>query len=92
MIIIILQGYQHGIVWESVTACLSGAAKLGRRQRGEKKCSLRERGRKLEHCAARSQRGGRVVILLTFFFFFYTIITSTKRGASAVEILGSPRH
>ena len=39
------------------TACLSGAAKLARRQRGEKKFGPRQRGRKLEHRAARSQRG-----------------------------------
>ena len=42
----------------AITACLSSAAKLARRQRGEKKCSPRESGRKLEHRAAWSQRGG----------------------------------
>ena len=30
------------------------------------------------------------LIFLTFFFLFYTILTSAERGASAVEILGSP--
>ena len=37
---------------------LSGAEKLARRQHGEKKCDPRERGRNLEHRAARWQRGG----------------------------------
>ena len=68
------------------TACLSGAAKLARRQRGEKKYSPRERGRKLEH------RAMWWLILPTFFFFSYTILTSTERGASAVENFGSPRY
>ena len=34
----------------------------------------------------------RWLFLRTFFFFFYTIITSTERGASAVENLGSSRY
>ena len=67
------------------TACLSGAVKSARRQRGEKKCDmrqcgrklehdLRQHGRKLEHRAARSQRGkGAVVVFFHFFFFSYTI-------------------
>ena len=63
------------------TACFSGAAKLARRQREEKKCSPRERGRKLEHRAASVARW---LFLLTFFFVFYATPTSTERGASAV--------
>ena len=75
------------------TACLSDVAKLARRQRGEKKCSPRECGRILEHRAAQSQRGGSAVVGSTYFFLlFYTILTSTERGASAVENLGSPRY
>ena len=70
-----------------ITACLSGAAKLARRQRGDKKCDPRERGRKLEHCAARSQRSGCFCSLFSSFSIQYF----TGRGASAVEILGS-RH
>ena len=68
------------------TACLSGALKLARRQRGEKKCGTRERGRKLEHRAARSQRNrSAVVVFAHFFFLFYTKNTYTERGASAVN-------
>ena len=70
------------------TVFLSGAAKLARRQRVEKKCSPRQRGRKLDHRAARA----RWLFLSTFLFFSYTILTSTERGASAVENLGSPRY
>ena len=39
-----------------------------------------------------SAAGARWLILLTFLFFFYTILTSSERGASAVENLGSPRY
>ena len=75
------------------TACLSGAAKLARRQCGEKKCAPCERGRKLEDRAARSQpRASAVVDFDHFFPFSYIILTSTDRGASVVENLGSPRH
>ena len=61
------------------------------------KCGPRESGRKWEHCAVgvlrgSSAAGARWFVLLTFFFFFYSILTSTKRGASAVENLGCPRH
>ena len=56
------------------TACHSGAAKLARRQRGEKKCDPREHGRKLEH---------RWLFCSLFLFFFNTKLTSTERGASA---------
>ena len=72
-----------------MTACLNGAAKLARRQRGEKKCSPRERGRKLEH---RERSAVVVFFFLKMFFFFYTILTSTGRGASAVDNLGCPRY
>ena len=77
----------------SITVCLSGAAKLARRQRGEKNCDPLDRGRKLEHRAARFQRCKSVVgVFAAFFFLFYAIFTSTKRGASAAENLDSPRH
>ena len=67
----------------SNTACLSGAAKLGQRQRGEKKCGPRKRGQKLEHRAAQLQRSrSAVVFWLTFFFFFYTILIFTERGGN----------
>ena len=39
-----------------------------------------------------SAAGARWLFSPTFFFFFYTILTSTQRGASAVENLGSPRY
>ena len=66
--------------------CLSGAAKLARRQRGEKNCDPRERGRKLEHRAARSQHGSSAVVVFAHsFLLFYTKITSTERDAFAVE-------
>ena len=65
------------------------AAKLARRQRGEKNCDPRERGRTLEHFAARRVRW---LFLLTFFSFLYNTFTSNERGASAVENLGSPRY
>ena len=39
------------------------------------KGGLRERGRKLDHRAARSQRDGSAVVgFAHFFFFFYTIL------------------
>ena len=72
-----------------LTACLSGAAKLARSQRGDKKCGPRECGRKLEHRVDRSQRDeGAVVDSAHFFllFSFYRILTSSGRGASAVKI------
>ena len=53
------------------TACLSGAAKLARRQRGEKKCGPRERGRKLNHRAERFERGGSGVIAFAYFFLLF---------------------
>ena len=76
------------------TACLSGAAKLERRQRGEKKCAPHECGRKLEYRAARSQRGASSVADFDLFFplFLYIILTSTERGASAVENSGALHH
>ena len=64
-----------------MTACLSGAAKLARRQCGKKKCGPRARCRKFEHRA--------VVGFAQLFFFFYT---STECSASTVENLDSPRH
>ena len=58
-----------------------------------KKCDSRERGRKLGHRAARSQRGvSAVVDFAHFFFFSYTILKCTERGASAVENFGSSRY
>ena len=55
-----------------------------------KKCSPRERSRKLEHCAGLSRRGrSAVAVFANFLFFFYTILASTERGASAVENIGS---
>ena len=76
------------------TACLSGAAKLAWRQRGEKKNALCANAvKKLGHRAARSQRGTSAVVDFAYFFpFSYTILTSTEHGASAVENLGFPRH
>ena len=62
------------------TACLSGAAKLARRQRGEKKYSPRERGRNYKH-------GG---LFPSFFILLFLLIC--ERGVSAVENLGPPRH
>ena len=76
-----------------ITACLSGAAKLARTQRGEKKCCPRERGRKLEHRAGPSAALARWLILSTFSFFSHnTYIYSTERGDSVVKNLGSPRY
>ena len=49
---------------------ICGATKLARRQRGEKNCGPRERGRKLEHRAARSQRGESAVVGLRWLFLF----------------------
>ena len=57
-----------------VTACLSGAAKLARRQRGEEKCSQCERDRKLVHRNAGSQRGRSAVVVFAHFFFFLYFI------------------
>ena len=72
------------LLLEGKTACLSGAAKLARRQHGEIKCCPRERGRKLEHHAARYQRDASTVVIFDHFFLFsYTIFASTERGASA---------
>ena len=51
------------------TACLSGAAKLTRRQSGEKKYCPRERGRKLEHRVARFQRCASAGVVYAHFFF-----------------------
>ena len=66
-----LIGASSDLTFPPITACLSGAAKLARRQRGEKICSPRQRGRKLEHRAARSQRGeGAVVVFVHFFLLF----------------------
>ena len=64
-----------------MTACLSGAAKLAQRQRGDTKYGPRERVGILEHRAAHSQHDrSAVVIFAHFLFFFSTIITSTERG------------
>ena len=76
-----------------MTACLSGAANL-RRNSVARKNSVRASAVEIKSTTLRgpSATGARWLILLTFFFFFYAIITSTERGASAVEILGSPRY
>ena len=50
-------------------ACLSCAAKLTWRLRGEEKCCPHERGRKLEHRAALSQRDGSAVVVVVAHFF-----------------------
>ena len=65
------------------TACLSGAAKLAQRQRGEKNAI---RASTVKHWSAALSG----VSLLNFFLFLYTILT--ERGASAVENFGSPRY
>ena len=41
-------------ICNQMTACLSSAAKLAWSQRSEKKCTPRDRGRKLEHRAVHS--------------------------------------
>ena len=83
--------------WIENAACLSGAGKLARRQRGEKNYGSREVGRKLEHLAARYQRGGSAAgarwrFLLFSFIFFWTILTFTERGGSAVAVFSSVRQ
>ena len=53
-----------------VTACLSGAAKLARRKRGEKKCDPREKIRAPRSAVpARHERGG--CFCLFFLLFLY---------------------
>ena len=56
-----------------VTACLSGAAKLEWRQRGEKKkhSAVRERERKLEHRIARSLRDVSAVVAFDQIFLIF---------------------
>ena len=39
-----------------------------------------------------STEGVRWLFLYKLFLFFYIILTSTERGATAEENLGSPRH
>ena len=59
---------ERGAVAPLVTACLSGAAKLAR-----KNCGPRERGRKLEHCAAWSQRGESAVVCFCSNFSSFSV-------------------
>ena len=68
-----------------MSACASGAAKLARRQHGEKSAVLVSAVEKIEYHAAG-------LFLFTFFFFSYTVLTSTEPGASAVENFGYPRY
>ena len=56
----------------SISIDITYFATLARRQRGKKKCSPNEHGRKLEHRAVRSQRGGSAVVV--FAHFFLTIL------------------
>ena len=50
------------------TACLSSTAILERRQRGEKKCGPRQRGRKFDHCAAWREYGDCFCSLFSSFY------------------------
>ena len=65
----------------------TGAAKLARRQRSEKKCGPRERGRKLKHRATRRERGGCFAHL---FLLFYT--TLIRLLNEILVRLGSPGY
>ena len=62
---------QSVCIYCHATACLSGTAKLARRQRGEKKWGPRKRGRKLDHHAARFKRGGSAVVVFAHFFLIF---------------------
>ena len=67
-------------------ACLSGAAILAWRQRGQKKCGPRQRGRKFERRAARSQRDGSAVtffahLFLIFIYNTYLALRATETGS-----------
>ena len=75
------------------TACLSGAVKLARRQRGEKN-AIHAGAVENWSIALRGliASGGRWLIFLTFFLFFCTILACIERGASVVENLGSTRY
>ena len=76
---------------EKRTACLSGAAKLARRQHGEKKNAIRASA--VEHWSTALRGPSAVAVFAHFFFlFFYTKLTCTERGPGAVENLGSLRH
>ena len=81
-----MQRVLHSILSQKLpdrTACLSGAAKLARRQRGQKNCGPRERGRKLDHRAARFERGGSAVVVFAHFFLLFKY--------NSLENLGPPR-
>ena len=73
-------------LYKYLTACLSGAAKPSRRQRGEKNAY---HASAVENWSTAlrvpSAAGAWWLILLTFFLSFYTILTSIERGPSAVE-------
>ena len=70
------------------TACHNGAAKLARRQRGEKNCSPRKRVGKLEHRTARSQRDGKEVVVFAQFslFLFYLLLLSALRATETGRV------
>ena len=72
----ILIGRLQSVLHSLIAACLSSAVKLARRHRVEKECGPRECGKKLEHRAARSQRGGSAVVEFDHFslLFLYTIL------------------
>ena len=58
------------VIVQEFTACLSSAAKLTRRQRG----------RKLEHRVARSQRGTSAVVVFAHFFLLFLYNLSLLRA------------